>query len=87
MFGFPRTLQTGHDYLSGTHEMTLTLTLPTDWDTTDWTAHVFFKRHRLLRSGVLSAFWIQTAPGCVVSLPNSFFSVLFFLFFFLFCIF
>jgi len=41
MSGVPRTLQTGYDYLFGTHEMTLTLTLSTDWDTTDWTAPVF----------------------------------------------
>ena len=32
MSGFPRTLQTGHEYIFGSHEMTLTLT--TDWDTT-----------------------------------------------------
>jgi hypothetical protein len=34
MSGFPRTLQTGHEYIFGSHEMTLTLTLTTDWDTT-----------------------------------------------------
>ena len=45
---------------------------------------LFLKSHGLLRSGVFSAFWIQTAPGCVVSLPNSVFSVLFFVFYFFF---